>query len=73
MAESKSTATVVVTMTVSVHLTQPWGGDCTLAQVKLQAMREAEERLTIAMQNVRQVVIGKFHSMRVLLDEELLP
>lgn len=73
MAESKSTATVVVTMTVSVHLTQPWGGDCPLSQVKMQAMREAEERLTIAMQNVRQVVIGKFHSMRVLFDEELLP
>lgn len=74
MAESKTSATALVTMTVSVELSQPWGGEATLAQVQQQARRDAEERLAqLATEMLRQGVrIGQVRSIRIVLNEEKL-
>lgn len=74
MAESKTSATALVTMTVSVELSQPWGGEATLTQVQQQARLDAEERLAqLATEMLRQGVrIGQVRSIRIVLNEEKL-
>jgi hypothetical protein len=75
MSESKTSAIAVVTMTVSVELSQPWPGEATLAEVQKRARRDAEERLGVvatelAKQDIR---IGQIRSIRIVLNEEKLP
>lgn len=72
MTESKTSATAIVTMTVSVELNQPWGGECTLAQVQQQARRDAQEQLEQLRQHwaTRGVRIGEVRSIRIVLNEE---
>lgn len=74
MSESKTSATAMVTMTVSVELSQPWDGEATLAKVQKEARREAEERLAqLAMDMLRQGVrVGQVRSIRIVLNEEKL-
>lgn len=72
MSESKTSAIAVVTLTVSVELTQPWPGEATLAEVQKRAREEARERLAsiasaLGSQSVR---VGEVRSVRVVLNEE---
>lgn len=74
MPDSKTTAIAVVTMTVSIELSQPWGGECTLDQVQKQARGDAEERLGMARAALAKdgIRIGEVRSVRIVLNEEKL-
>lgn len=72
MKESKTSATAIVTMTVKVHLTQPWGGDATLESVQKTARRDAEEHLRMCATEMlkHSIRIGEIQSIRIILNEE---
>lgn len=70
MAESKTSTIAVVTLTMSVELSQPRGGECTLAQI--QARRDATERLAMAATALRDqgMRVGEVRAIRIVLNEE---
>lgn len=72
MSESKTSATAIVTMTVSFELSQPWGGESTLEQIQKQARRDAEERLGMVRDELAKdgIRIGEVRSIRIVLNEE---
>lgn len=81
MSESKTSVTALVTVTLRVQLTQPWGGDCTLEQVQKQATREALDRVKILNypnshrqigQGDGDVTVGEVRSCRIIFNEEKL-
>jgi len=69
--ENKTTATAVVTMTVSVELSQPRGGECTLDEIQKQAREDATEKLAALGREfaARGVRIGEVRSVRIVLNE----
>lgn len=73
MAESKTRATAIVTCTVHVELTQPWGGEATLEQVQRQARADAEGKLGNAQVELAKhgVRIGRVQAIRIQLNEEI--
>lgn len=68
MSESKTTATAVVSCTVHVHLTQPWGGEFTLQKVQEQARESAMDLLRSKMGS--GISLGDVKSVRVIMNEE---
>ena len=73
MKECSSTqATAIVTLTVKVHLTQPWNGDCTLDQIQKQARRDAEDQIQMCLSelNKRRSTVGKIQSVQIVLNRE---
>lgn len=68
----ETSATALVTMTVSIELSQPWGADCTLAQIQKQARDGAETALGGLARdlNARGIRIGEVRSIRIVLNEE---
>lgn len=73
MPDTKTSAIAIVTMTV-IELPQPWGADCTLAQVQKQARDGAHQtmhRITKEL-DARGVRVGEIRSMRIVLNEEKL-
>lgn len=71
MTDSKTRATAVVTMTVSVNLDQPWLGDATLEQVQKQAKDDALALLSRSLTG-SGVRVGEIRSIRIVLNEEKL-
>lgn len=71
---SKTSAIAIVTMTVNIELQQPWGADCTLAQVQQQARDGAHGTMHSLrdMLELRGVRVGDIHAMRIVLNEEKL-
>lgn len=74
MSESKTKATALVTLTVSVELTQPWDGTFTLEQVQKQAREDALRVLGCLGADLakRGVRVGDVRSVRIVLNEEKL-
>jgi len=74
MAESNTRATAIVTVTVSVVLDQPWGGECTLGQIQKQARQEAEDRLRYIAKDLaaQRITVGDVRGIRIVLNEEKL-
>lgn len=72
MKESETKATAVITMTVKIHLTQPWSGECTLNQIQTQAKRDAEEQIQMCLAELAKhhITLGKITSVQVTLNRE---
>lgn len=74
MPDTKTSAIAIVTMTVSIELSQPWGADCTLVQVQKQARDGAHQAMhSLAKElGARGVRVDEIRSMWIVLNEEKL-
>ena len=72
MAESRTTANATVTMTVVINLASPWGGECTLEQIRKQAREDAEQQLGQLRAELRQrgFHIGTVQEVHISLKEK---
>jgi hypothetical protein len=64
-------AKAIVTMTVQVHLSQPWGPDCMISQIHKQAASEARDKLISAIQSKPGMVLcGEPKVTAVIVENE---
>ncbi len=71
---TKTSATAVVTLTVNVHLDQPWSAGATLEQVQSQARADAVDVIARAATELsaRRIFVGSITKIRIILNEETL-